>query len=146
MPVELELVEGGGGLHHRAIVRGSELPLEEGETLAEGEMLRQFDKTNQVAALATAVAVEQILAGVHVEGRTGVAVQGTQADELLAACGGASGPVTLLQIAQQRNALFEVLGMVHLVWSIRPGRPANQRVVVCKTPPGAAACEWNLAG
>ena len=37
MPVELELVGGSRRLHHSAIVRGRDLPLEEGETLAEGE-------------------------------------------------------------------------------------------------------------
>ena len=141
MAVELELVEGGRGLHHRAIVRCSELPLEEGETLAEGEMLGQFDKTNQVAALATAVTVEQILASVDVEGRTRVAVQGTEPDELLLACGRASYPVALPQIIQQTNALFEIFQIRHPAWSIKPRRPANQRDVVCKTPPGAAACE-----
>ena len=98
MPVELELVEGGGGLHGLAMIGLSDLRLEEGETLSEGEMLGQFDKTNQVAALSTAMAVEEILAGVDVEGRACVAVQGTEPDELLAACGGASGPVALLQI------------------------------------------------
>jgi hypothetical protein len=37
--------------------------LEVGETLPEGEMLRQFHKTNQVAPLTTTVTVEQVLAG-----------------------------------------------------------------------------------
>ena len=102
-------------VHHSAIVGRSNLPLKEVETLAEGEMLRQFDKTNQVAALTTAVTVEQILAGVDVEGRTSVAVQGTEPDELLLACGGASCPVALLQIVQQSNALFEVFQILHPV-------------------------------
>ena len=95
MTVELQLIESGCWLHHPAIVSGSNLLLEKGETLAEGEMLGQFDKTNQVAALATAVTVEQILAGVDIEGRTRVAVQGTEPNELLLACSGASFPVAL---------------------------------------------------
>ena len=40
--------------------------------MAEREMLREFDKTNEVATTATTVAVEQILAGIDVEGRTRV--------------------------------------------------------------------------
>ena len=40
MTVEFELIEGPGSLQHAAIVRRSNLPLEEGETLVEGEMLR----------------------------------------------------------------------------------------------------------
>jgi len=65
-----------------------------------------LDKTNEVAALAAAMAVEQILVGVDIEGRTRIAVQGTQADELLPAGGGARCPVAPLQIIQQRNTLF----------------------------------------
>src|SRR5258708_32591113 len=109
-------------------------------------MLGQFDKTNQDAALSTAMAVEEILAGVDVEGRACVAVQGTEPDELLAACGGAGGPVALLQIVQQGDALFEMFRGVHLVWRIKPGRPANQRVGVCKKAPGAAGCAESFAG
>jgi hypothetical protein len=146
MPVKLELVEGGGGLHHSAIVGLGDLRLEEGESLPKGEMLGQFDKADQVAALATAVAIEQILAGVDVEGRPRVAMQGTEADEFFAAGGGASDPVTLLQIVQQGNALFDLLRIEHPDWSIKPGRPANQRVVVCKTALGGAAGAKALAG
>ena len=72
-------------------------------------MLGDLDKTNQVAALATAVAVEQILAGVDVERRTSVAVQGTKPDELLLPCRRASCPVAqkMLEYFTARVAGFE---------------------------------------
>jgi hypothetical protein len=94
MTVELKPVKCSGLLQHCAAPGSSELPLEEGETLAEREMLGEFDKTNQVTAAAAAVAVEQILTGVDIEGRTMVAMQGTKPNELLLA-GGVGGPVVL---------------------------------------------------
>ena len=144
MTVELKPVKCSGLLQHCADPGSGELPLEEGETLAEREMLREFDKTNQVTAAAAAVAVEQILTGIDVEGRTMVVMQGTKPNELLLA-GGVGGPVVLPQIVQQRNPLLEALHVLH-VWSIKPRRPANQWDVVCKTPPGSEACAWRSAG
>jgi hypothetical protein len=78
-----------------------------GHTLVEGQIEEELDKTDQIAAAATSMAVEQILAGIDVKGRTGIAVQRTQPDKLLRDAGGASTPVVLLQVLQQRDALFE---------------------------------------
>ena len=52
MAVELELVEGGRCFQHGPVVGCGDLPLEEVESLPEGEMLRQFDEADEVAALA----------------------------------------------------------------------------------------------
>src|SRR5215469_12136635 len=96
MTVELQLVKGGGRIQQLGVVSGRHPLLEVGETLPEGEMLRQLDKTNQVAPLTTAVTVEQVLAGINVKGRARFRVQGTQPHELLAgasAAGGSSGVV-----------------------------------------------------
>ena len=46
------------------------------------------------------MAVEQILAGIDVEGRMGVGVQWTEPNELPLAGDGARDPVALLQIVQ----------------------------------------------
>ena len=70
-------------------------------------MQRKFHKANQVAAPPAAVAVEQILASIDVEGGTGFLMQGTESDELGASPGAVPGPVVPLQEIQQRNALFE---------------------------------------
>ena len=44
------------------------------DTLAERQIEEELDKADQVAAPATPVTVEQILAGIDVEGRTGLLV------------------------------------------------------------------------
>ena len=54
-----------------------------GDTLAEGQIEEQLNKTDQIAAAATPMAVEQVLAGIDVKGRMGFSVQGTQSDKLL---------------------------------------------------------------
>jgi hypothetical protein len=65
MTVELQLVKGRGLLEQWGVVSGSSHGLlEVGETLPEGEMLRQLHKTNQVASATTAVTVEQIFAAI----------------------------------------------------------------------------------
>ena len=98
--MELEPIKCSSLLPHAAGIGWSDLPLEEGETLAERETLEEFDKTDQVAATATTMAVEQILTGVDVEGRVGIVVQGAEPDELVLASGAPSNPVALLQILQ----------------------------------------------
>jgi len=69
MTVELQLVKGGGLLQQWGVVGGRHGLLEVGETLPEGEMLRQLHKTNQVTSATTAVTVEQVLAGIDVKRR-----------------------------------------------------------------------------
>ena len=109
-------VEGGRLLQQLGSGRGHQLLFEIRDALVKRQIEEDLDKADQIAAPATAVAVEQILADVDVEGGASVAVQGTEADELLLACGGATCPVALLQIIQQRNALFEMFQILHPVW------------------------------
>jgi hypothetical protein len=108
MAMELYLVEGGGSLEHPRISSRSNLLPQMGQGFPEGEMPRKFHKANQVAAALTAVAVEQIFAGVDIERRPGVRVQRTKSGELLSRADAASGPVVPLQVLQQRNLLFEL--------------------------------------
>ena len=91
----------------RRVVRRSGLLIQVGEALAEGQMAGQLDKANQIAALAAAVAVEDILAGVDIERRPGLVVQRTEPDELGTATGRLTGPVLLPQIIQQRHSPLE---------------------------------------
>ena len=67
----------------------------------------QLDKTNQIAALSTAVAVEEIFPGIDVERRPAFRVQRTESDELGALTGGPAAPILLPQIIEQRKTLFE---------------------------------------
>jgi hypothetical protein len=60
-----------------------------------------------IAAPSAPVAVEQILAGIGVDGRAAFLVQGTPPHKLLPGTGVARGPVVPLQVFQQRKALFE---------------------------------------
>jgi hypothetical protein len=81
--------------------------LEVSETLAERQLARQLDKTQQIAALTATVAVEEIFASVDVERRAGLPVQGTEADELGTMTCRSCDSVLLPQIIEQRKALFE---------------------------------------
>ena len=100
--IELLLIESGSLLEHDSsrVVCSSGLLLQVGEALAEGQMAGQLDKANQIAALAAAVAIEEILAGVDIERRPGFGVQRTEPDKLGTAAGRLPAPVPLPQIIQ----------------------------------------------
>ena len=113
--------------------------LEVSETLAERQLARQLDKTQQIAALTATVAVEEIFASVDIERRAGIPVQGTEADELGTMTCRSRNPVLLPQIIEQRKALFEFFDIfAHGVICLRrrtleEGRPAFQaRMVGCR--------------
>ena len=72
----------------------------------EREIEGKLDKANEVAAAAAAVAVEDILGGIDVEGWVSVRMQRTQADELLMSADGSCRPAMPSQIIQQRYALL----------------------------------------
>src|SRR5580704_1437594 len=76
------------------------------EALSKGQMAKQLDKADQIAALGAAVAVEDILAGVHIERGAGLLVQRTEPDEL-GSTRWMTGPVMLLQILNQRRSSLE---------------------------------------
>src|ERR1700751_6437548 len=103
MPGELESIEGRGVVEQLSSRR--ELLAQVGEALAEGEMLAQLNKTNQIAAAPTAVTVEQILVRVDVEGGVGLLMQRTQAHKLGSISSGTTGPVVPLEVLQERKAL-----------------------------------------
>src|ERR1017187_5870758 len=69
-------------------------------------MAGQLDKANQIAALAAAVAVENILARVHAERGLGLLVQRTESDEL-GSTRRMTSPVMLPQIIQKRQPPLE---------------------------------------
>jgi hypothetical protein len=58
--------------------------------------------------LAAAVAVEEILAGIDIEGRPSLEVQGTESHELGALTRGPADPILLPQVIEQRKSLFEL--------------------------------------
>ena len=92
--IELLLVESSSPLEHGGRIGGrNALPLEIGEALVKGQVLRQLDEANQIAALAAAVAVEEIFSGVDIERRPGFPVQGTESHDLAAATHRAGGPI-----------------------------------------------------
>lgn len=107
MAMELRLIEGGRLVQQLRSGRWHQLLLEMRDSLTKRQMEEEFDKTNQVATAATAVAVEQILADIDVKGRTGLLVEGTQPDKLMPRAGTRRPPVVTLQVLQQRDALFE---------------------------------------
>lgn len=74
--------------------------LEVSQALAEGQMAGQLDKANEIAALAAAVTVEEIFAGVDVERRPGFRVQRTESDELGAVTRRPGSPMLLSQIIE----------------------------------------------
>ena len=81
--------------------------LEVSETLAKGQMTGQLDKANEIAALATAVTVEEIFANVDIERRPGFRMQWTESNEFGAESDRPGGPTLLPQIIEQRKTLFQ---------------------------------------
>ena len=67
----------------------------------------KLNKTNQVAAASTTVAIEQILVGIDVEGRTAFYVQRAQSDIFLLATNSLGHPMVPLQIIDQRQSAFQ---------------------------------------
>ncbi len=106
--IELLLIESGSLPQHGIGVRQSALLFEVGEALAEGEVLGQLDKANQIAALTATMAVKEILAGVDIEGRPSLRVQRTESHELGALTRRPAGPILLSQVIEQRESLFEL--------------------------------------
>ena len=102
------LIESGGSLEHGGRVGWeSTLLLEVSETLAKGQMTGQLDKANEIAALATAVTVEEIFADVDIERRPGFRMQWTESNEFGAESDRPGGPTLLPQIIEQRKTLFQ---------------------------------------
>ena len=110
--IELLLIESGGLFEHGGRVGWrSALLLEVSKALAEGQMAGQLDKAQEIAALAAAVTVKEIFAGVDIKRRPGFRVQRTESDELGAVTGRAGGPILPLQVIKERQALFEFFNL-----------------------------------
>jgi hypothetical protein len=106
--IELVLIESGSLLQHSGRIGGrSTLLLEVSEALAKGQLARQLDKAQKIAALAATVTVEEIFVGIDIERGPGFLVQRTEADELGAVTGRPADPILLPHIVEQRKALFE---------------------------------------
>lgn len=69
----------------------------------------KLDETNEISAGTAAVAVEEILGCVYIEGWSALRMQRTQTDEFLAIADRPGGPVQPREILQQRHTLFERL-------------------------------------
>src|SRR5581483_658081 len=72
--MELELIEGRRLLQQPGNGSGGEFLFEQRHRSVERQIEEELDKADQVATPAAAVAVEQILSGVDVEGRTSLLV------------------------------------------------------------------------
>src|SRR5271157_2367496 len=126
--LELLLVESGRPREHGGRVSGrSALLLEIGQALAKRQVLRQLDEANEIAALAAAVAVEEILAGVDIEGRPGLWVQRTESNEFEAVTRRPGGPILLSQVIEQRKSLFELFEILAHGAVLAPGDEPRRR-------------------
>src|SRR6266481_1665504 len=106
--IQLLLIEGSGLLEYISRVSGrSALLLEVSDTLAKRQMTGQLNKANEIAALATTVTVEEILAGIDIERRPGFRMQWTESNEFGAESDRPGGPTLLPQIIEQRQTLFQ---------------------------------------
>ncbi len=135
--IELLLIESGGSLEHGGRVGGKNaLLLEVSETLAKGQMTRQLDKANEIAALAATVAVEEIFVSVDVERRTGFRMQWAESNELRPERDRSGGPTLLPQVIEQRKALFQFFdilthgGVLPLAANVGEGRQHSQARMV----------------
>jgi hypothetical protein len=68
--VELKLIKSGRLLEQQGNGSGRDVLFEKRHAFAERQIEEELDKTDKIAAPAAAVAIEQILRGVDVEGRT----------------------------------------------------------------------------
>lgn len=67
-------------------------------TFAEGKAQRKLNPANEVPTASAAVAIEQILAGIDLEGRLGLTVKRAEPDELLLMTSTAGAPLPLPQV------------------------------------------------
>jgi hypothetical protein len=78
-------------------------------TLAEGKAQRKLNPADQVSTAPAAMAIEQILAGIDIEGRFGFLMQRAESDELVLLTSPAGAPLPSPQVVQQGQLLFEVI-------------------------------------
>jgi hypothetical protein len=78
------------------------------DALTEGHVEKEFDEADQIATLPTSMAVEQVPAGIDIEGRACIPVQRAKPYKLLPGAATTGSPVMSKQIIQQREMLFEL--------------------------------------
>ena len=76
--------------------------------LTEGHVEKKFYKADQIATLPTSMAVEQVPAGIDIEGRARIPVQWAKPYKLLPGTATTGSPVMSQQIIQQWEMLFEL--------------------------------------
>ena len=110
--MELKLIEGsrvfqqlncGDGAYHRCHL----LP-QMRDALTEWHVEKEFYKANQIATLPTSMAVEQVSAGIDIEGRARIPVQWAKPYKLLPGAATTGSPVMSQQIIKQWEMLFEL--------------------------------------
>jgi hypothetical protein len=107
--VELTLVKSNASLQQLSRVRGlAQFPFQVFYTFAEGKAQRKLNPADEISAAPTAMAIEQILAGVDIKGRFRFAVERAESNELLLLTSTAGAPLPSPQVVQQRELLFEV--------------------------------------
>jgi hypothetical protein len=75
--------------------------------------VKEFDQTDQIAALTASVTIKQIFAWMDQEGRLGFGVQGAQSDELAAGSALSRFPLEIvLEIVEEPDAPFEFIQAV----------------------------------
>jgi len=98
--VELTLVKGGGLLQQfdRGISDLAQFPLQVIYAFAKRQTQRKLNAANEISSAPAAVAIEQILAGIDIEGWLGLPVKRAEADELLLMTSTAGAPVPSSQV------------------------------------------------
>src|SRR5580658_183641 len=134
--LQLHLVKRSGSVEQLGFGGEINLVLQVGNALAKGKTLGKLHEADQIATAVTAVAIEQILAGIDIEGRLLIRMQRAESHELIAGADMVSGPVVPPQVLQQRPTLFELLQILaHDValssWlSVGQDRPHSQARMV----------------
>jgi hypothetical protein len=100
------------------------------------EIEEKLDKPNEVAATTAAVAIEDLLGCIDVEGRSAFGMQRTHSDEFLVGANLPCRPVAAPQIFQQRDLFLQVLHAISHTLSFTR---------TWKILPAAAKERWNNA-
>ena len=148
--VELALVKSGGLLQQfsRRVRDLAQFPFQVFYTFAEGKAQRKLNPADEVSTAPAAVAIEQILGGIDIEGRLGLMVKRTESDELLPMSSTAGAPLPAAQVVQQREVLLEAFEiLIHravlIVKIARTGQPpghcGRRRCIATSAPALAVA-------
>src|SRR3984957_4088969 len=152
--LQLHLVKSSGSVEQLGFGGEIDLVLQVGDAFAKGKTLGKLHEADQIATAVTAVAIEEVLGGMDIEGRLLIRMQRAESHELIAGADMVSGPVVPPQVLQQRQTLFELLQILaHDValssWlSVGQDRPHSQARMVgaSKSFKSAKARSYGEAG